>query len=254
MAQSPNNGTMKRKNIDNTLNGRPQKRDCSELFNPTMVTIVVSQAAVSDSHVPVPTEEFAIPRGLICHHSKYFESAFERQWIESDARRLELDDVSPRVFRVFVTWLYFQKIFREETRMESAIVVIRRDNADSHDETTPLGTALVASRSRQQDDPEHGISTGSDEPQYTVFDDGIHDSDGEILPFREANHTDDDVDAADPNTWTWIDMFELYIFTQKVRTLFEREAIGTHASLVRYSSAAYGSVQYHTREAYTTVD
>jgi hypothetical protein len=213
---------MKRKNIDSTSNGRPQKRDCSELFNPTMVTIVVSQAAVSVSHLPVPTEEFTIPRGLICHHSRYFEGAFQQQWSESEARRLELDDVSPRVFRVFVTWLYFQKVFREETHMESATEVVRRDNADSHDETTLPGIALVASRSHQQDDPEHGISTGSDEPQYTVFDDGILDDDGEILPFREANHTGADVDADDPMTWMWIDLFELYVFAEKVRNLVER--------------------------------
>ncbi|TKA82150.1 hypothetical protein B0A49_00208 [Cryomyces minteri] len=72
-------------------------------------------ASVYDTvvHISVgePAKVFAIHRGLLCHYSTYFQSAFNGNWVEADdnARRLEGEDVE--VFQIFHDWLYNRRLF-----------------------------------------------------------------------------------------------------------------------------------------------
>lgn len=99
--------------------GSKRKRfSAAELYNPTMVTTIVSKAAIAEAGEQAPEEEFAVQRALICTHSKYFEGAFRRQWAESKSRRVQIDDLDPKYFRMFMGWLFYQEIFYDPNRIE----------------------------------------------------------------------------------------------------------------------------------------
>ncbi|KAK5122008.1 hypothetical protein LTR16_004194 [Cryomyces antarcticus] len=72
-------------------------------------------ASVYDTivHISVgqPAKIFAIHKGLLCHYSTYFQSAFNGNWVEADdtARRVEGEDVE--VFQIFHDWLYNRRLF-----------------------------------------------------------------------------------------------------------------------------------------------
>ena len=131
----------------------------SELYNPTMVTIIVSEDAVQESgETAAPAEEFNLPRALICSHSQYFESAFRRQWEESKSRRLTIDDLSPQIFRIFVAWLFYQEIFYDGERVEPENAVSGEDHPSSDEVQDDLPLRSENDSSEQLDDTQNGVS------------------------------------------------------------------------------------------------
>ena len=170
----------------------------SELYNPTMVTIVVSESGVVEPGRKVaPAEEFTLPRALICSHSRYFESAFQRQWTESKSRRLEIDDLSPQIFRVFVAWLFYQEIFYDGERVEPETTACEEQQTDQH----------VSQGSVRQSRAESTADSKSKGKANT--------SKHDIARRKKRHSFVAEADSHDPVTWAWTDLFELYVFAEK---------------------------------------
>jgi hypothetical protein len=54
-------------------------------------------------------KRYLIHKDIICHHSEYFQSAYNGHWKESD-EGVTLEDVEVKTFDVFVHWLYMQSL------------------------------------------------------------------------------------------------------------------------------------------------
>ncbi|CAK1362526.1 unnamed protein product [Cercospora beticola] len=202
----------KRKAADDSSTRRSRKRlSAAELYNPTMVTIVVSQAAVVGKDENAPSEEFVVPRGLIRSHSKYFESAFRKQWSESRSKTLQIDDVSPMIFRIFVAWLFYQEIFYDEERIEPDNTAPCTSGQQSN--STAQGLFAEGRATSHQKTSANTITSSSDTDAGT---DG-NDEQVEKEPLPVRCHIDP-YDPYDAMTWPWIDLFELYVFSEKYDT------------------------------------
>jgi hypothetical protein len=55
-------------------------------------------------------QKYRIYTELISYYSEYFRNALKKPWKEADDRVVELPDIEPQVFDVFVNWLYSQKV------------------------------------------------------------------------------------------------------------------------------------------------
>ncbi|TIA42031.1 hypothetical protein D6C78_01337 [Aureobasidium pullulans] len=66
------------------------------LYSAPMTTILVGPEQ----------ERFAVHKALLCNKSKYFTKALTGSFEESKTGIVKLDDVSPVLFRIFVTWIY----------------------------------------------------------------------------------------------------------------------------------------------------
>ena len=51
-------------------------------------------------------KKFVIHQALLCGKSQYFTKALTGSFVESKTRVVKLEDVSPLLFRMFVSWLY----------------------------------------------------------------------------------------------------------------------------------------------------
>lgn len=180
-----------------------------ELYNPTMVTIVVSQAGVVGRDENAPSEEFVVPRGLIRSHSKYFESAFRKQWTESRSKTLQVDDVSPMTFRIFVAWLFYQEIFYDEDRVEPD------DTASCTSGQQSNSTALEPATRRRTTSHQEASANATTASGSDMLVDSDYDERVAKKSLSVRCHIDP-YDPYDAMTWPWIDLFELYVFSEKV--------------------------------------
>jgi hypothetical protein len=67
-------------------------------------------------HIRVGKEakDFGIHKDLICHHSPYFNAAFNSQFKEAETGIMILEDTESRVFELFYQWLYTQNLWEED--------------------------------------------------------------------------------------------------------------------------------------------
>ncbi|CZR58479.1 uncharacterized protein PAC_08371 [Phialocephala subalpina] len=79
------------------------KRISNEKPPPALVkssTIVIVNVRNDDQD---EYETFPIHKNYICHHSPYFEAAFNGRFIEGETQEMDIGDVEPMVFGLFVT-------------------------------------------------------------------------------------------------------------------------------------------------------
>jgi hypothetical protein len=55
-------------------------------------------------------QKYRIYKDLIAYYSEYFCNALKKPWKEAEDRLIELPDIDPQVFDIFVDWLYTQKV------------------------------------------------------------------------------------------------------------------------------------------------
>ncbi|KAF2210355.1 hypothetical protein CERZMDRAFT_118192 [Cercospora zeae-maydis SCOH1-5] len=201
----------------------PRKRfSAAELYNPTMVTIVVSEAGVMGNYEDAASEEFVLQRGLICSHSKYFESAFHKQWSESQSKRLQIDDVSPKIFRIFVAWLFYQQIFYDQDRVEPDAIA---PNASEQLGTSTSEQLNTSTRHRALSE---GCTTSASSSYRaacasTTTSLELRDRNSDVQAAKRSLQPPalSHIDPYDPQnalTWPWTDLFELYVFAEKYDT------------------------------------
>jgi hypothetical protein len=56
------------------------------------------------------TTKFIIHKEVVCFHSKVLDAAFNSNFIKGQTLEYYLDDTSPGVFKLFMQWLYSQKL------------------------------------------------------------------------------------------------------------------------------------------------
>lgn len=180
---------------------------------PTMVRIHISNSEATAAGDKVEEEEFSVPRGLICAHSAYFDTVFRKQYAESDTGRSVIDDVRPWAFRVFVGWLYFQRICYVGDRVEP--IAFKGPAATGH--MVEQSGLEVSSMEMSADNTE--LSTAD----LTTLDETRTDS-RNLQGIRstrrrhqlESNSSRVRRNDDDPMTWDWQDLFELYVLGEKV--------------------------------------
>ena len=161
----------------------------------------------------VTSEEFNLPRALLCTHSEYFRTALDAKWLEGQCRRLELDDVHPKLFRMFVGWLFFQTVFLDEDGVESHEL----QTGSEGDKSDTNAEAPIA----QDNDT---VEDNGDEVEVTDAHESLVSPDSnKLLPasttvrlrcLKEGARAD----PMEPLTWHWVDLFELYVFADKYNT------------------------------------
>ncbi|TVY27944.1 hypothetical protein LHYA1_G003505 [Lachnellula hyalina] len=82
-----------------TRKKRPNFRDYH-----AMVTINITHAGQKEPR------KFIVHRDFICHYSPYFDAAFNGDFIEAHTQTLDLDEFWPRVFELFINWIYTQTL------------------------------------------------------------------------------------------------------------------------------------------------
>ena len=127
------------------------------------------------------SEQFRLPRELICSRSSYFRGLLE------GGSQAQLCDVRPWVFRVFVGWLYRETIYYDRERVEP----------------TKFG------RTRQGDASKLDVANKDEGPSSEEEWETECEED-------ELNDTDEH-DFKHPMTWPHSWLFELYAFADKYR-------------------------------------
>jgi hypothetical protein len=55
-------------------------------------------------------ETFLVPRELVCRSSPVLNKAFNSETKEGQTQIYEIEDTTPEAFRIFIQWLYIQKV------------------------------------------------------------------------------------------------------------------------------------------------
>lgn len=55
-------------------------------------------------------QKFVLHRNFICHYSPFFDATFNGDFKEGKDQQLDLEETDPKVFGIFVNWLYTQEI------------------------------------------------------------------------------------------------------------------------------------------------
>lgn len=209
----------------------PTQIPIADLLNPVMVKISVRNKAEEDPP-GLESATFEITRGIICAKSDYFEKAFRGQFKKASERTLALDDVSPWIFKVFLTWVYTGQIYidKEEVTALQPDIGRKRKRSDSVAEgpaseapnkvnppDTQIGTQDPNSDSEDDDD-----GSDSGRVKFTF-------SEETSIKSRNVQHSDtqapDERDLTNPSTWPWSWLFDLYVFADQYDTVRLREQI-----------------------------
>lgn len=59
-------------------------------------------------------QAFHIHKDLLCYWSKYFHSAFNGSFREANEKEITILDVQPRIFKIFMGWLYTQNLMLDK--------------------------------------------------------------------------------------------------------------------------------------------
>ncbi|RDL36028.1 uncharacterized protein BP5553_06640 [Venustampulla echinocandica] len=59
-------------------------------------------------------QTFLVHKQFICFYSSYFNAAFNGEFQEGQTQTLELENVFPSLFAIFVNWIYTQKIVADD--------------------------------------------------------------------------------------------------------------------------------------------
>lgn len=123
MAATP--ASNKRKNTSDSQEASAGERARNDKPPPTLVkssTIVTVNVRKDDKQ---DYKAFPIHKNYICHYSPYFEAAFNGRFIEGETQEMDIDEVEPRIFGIFVTWLYSQTIKDEDGNIPAPEKIVR---------------------------------------------------------------------------------------------------------------------------------
>ena len=85
---------------------------CSGPQEIVKVTVHASSEGIKDED-ETHHQTFPIHKGHICHYSPFFDAAFNGTFAEAETQMVELYEVKPETFGIFVNWIYTQDIFSE---------------------------------------------------------------------------------------------------------------------------------------------
>ncbi|KAH0386697.1 hypothetical protein KCU92_g2457, partial [Aureobasidium melanogenum] len=91
-------------------------------------------------------QEFCIHKELLCSKSTYFAKALSGQFLEAQTRIVELEDIHVVLFRVFVAWLYTDKLVYESSNSDASSVDEFRDLDMALQKETPCEAKEIRDR------------------------------------------------------------------------------------------------------------
>ncbi|KAK3702033.1 hypothetical protein LTR37_015147 [Vermiconidia calcicola] len=198
---------MEGSNVAAPLYDPPKQLPVSELYNPTMVKIMVSDQTdeCEDGLAAATAETFVLPRQLICSRSTYFQGVFDGGFSESKSGCLHIKDVPPWVFRVFVGRLYYQAIYLDPKRVERT--QFEPGNNDKHEQAHGSLIPYASTSSSTAPQTQHPQAT---HPSTATL--AFHQVAGSQSYPEQTTDTDDECDLRDAVTWPLRELFELYVF------------------------------------------
>ncbi|MCJ1403139.1 hypothetical protein MMC11_006362 [Xylographa trunciseda] len=129
---------------------------------------VAKRAKLYDSIVTIvvgPKERsYIIHKGILCKHATYFEAALSEGFLESKTMIIHLDEEDPKIFDIFINWLYVRKIVPDDasvtdmswqTKAELYIFADRRGCSALKSDTIDL---MI----------EHALDNGNSMPPYAL--------------------------------------------------------------------------------------
>ncbi|KAG9675892.1 hypothetical protein KCU95_g4104, partial [Aureobasidium melanogenum] len=161
---------------------------------PSKGTKGASLSSVSLLYSPMVTvrvgsgrQEFCIHKKILCSNSTYFDKALSGQFMEAQTRVVELEDIHPLLFKIFVAWLYSGRLTYESSDPSTS----------SCDEFSELNAALYKEYACEKDEDEENDEEDDE-------DDG--DDDHELSGFQQE----------DPRTWTYLILVGLFILGDRL--------------------------------------
>jgi len=85
---------------------------CSAPQEIVKVSVHASSEGIKDED-ETHHQTFPIHKGHICHYSPFFDAEFNGTFSEAETQLVELYEVKPETFGIFVNWIYTQDIFSE---------------------------------------------------------------------------------------------------------------------------------------------
>lgn len=90
---------------------------------------------IAQCHVGNPATVISIHKDLLCQYSEFFRGALEGKFKEAEERKVNVPDVTPRTFAVFMSWLYTQTIKTPDDdewdlKLDEEYKAIRADDAN----------------------------------------------------------------------------------------------------------------------------
>lgn len=215
----------------------PRKHSVVDLYVPDIVRI---SAHHPDPLYPKASRmSFAVPRALLCKRSEYFDRVLNGPLVAASA--IELAGVCPRIFRIFIGWLYCGSIFEERIDMDHPKYALPGTAEDGSQlrRTLPNGPACNNEQGEQPQGLGRMIAVRKEILAGTTRDADHHrersssltlDADAEVVDTtqQQARQRDSDnsiippydveYDMDDPVTWPWRLLISLYVFADKHST------------------------------------
>lgn len=205
----------------------PARIPIQDLLNPTMVTVTVRNE--EEDPTGTETETFKIVRGVICARSGYFKKAFMGRFKEASEESITLNDVSPWVFKVFLTWLYTGLIYmdREDGGAQTALSKKRKhDEAMDASTSGPRKTPRTKGETDDQDSNTETQPIDEDSPRLINDHKCRCEKCIKNAQFEYAkSEAPEEADSSNPVTWPWMWLFQLYVFADQYDTKRLREQV-----------------------------
>lgn len=172
------------------------------LYNSVMVTIKVMEGETEQT--------FQVPQELLCTKSAYFAGAYAKGFKEADTREIELKDAQGWVVRVLISWLYTGRVFLQH---EDAPARTAKRKFEDVEEAVQDGRRVSAFPGRVSAIEEGLAVQAVPAPTPQV----IKDRHQGHMP-RITTERSDIVRVANPVSWPWAWLIELYAFTDQYDT------------------------------------
>lgn len=164
-----------------------------------------------------PKEIFVVHEKFLCQKSQYFAKAMSGSFLESVKRFVQLPDVSPTLFRIFINWLYYGKLCYageddEKTGMNLQNLVIQPEEIG----LIPTRSSNSIRKSKVEDD-ENGTKCVTKSPDSsTEFAPSTNDKADRVPGKTHSNEPQNCLlDGDDPSTWPLDALAKLYIFADR---------------------------------------
>ncbi|CAD0090540.1 unnamed protein product [Aureobasidium mustum] len=186
------------------------------LYNTHMVTIEVGAIK----------EHFVVHQSLLCAKSQYFNKALSGSFKEATTRFVQLPDVSPILFRIFVAWIYHDKLIYsppDKTTIDEDFKSLKITEEDL--EQDPILRSEPQNHSSNKE-PATSRDSSDDMTERSSVVAELEASGPDVLsnpgPPKTSSASDSALyKEADPNSWSCDVLIKLYIFADRfdVRSL-----------------------------------
>ncbi|KAG9587414.1 hypothetical protein KCU77_g5069, partial [Aureobasidium melanogenum] len=170
--------------------------------------------------VGIEKEHFVVHQSFLCAKSQYFAKALSGSFQEAIARFIQLPDVSPILFKIFVAWLYHDTLVylpSDETTIDEDFDSLRISEKDLEQQLTLQSESQNRSNSAESDTKD-SEDDGTEISSGTVSSHVGHEPSSApelvnvaLLPKAESHYQGEDA-----TTWSHDVLIKLYILADRL--------------------------------------